>query len=92
MSLSRELQQQLDSGDSGRYFEGYPERARALEVEIVIKHLQIQNMLSTLDRLARLGNGDKRGNSEGNQIAIEAIAKYHKSEEGRKDARNRTPL
>jgi len=32
-------------------------------------------MLEALEKLARLGNGDRYGNSIGNEIAIDAIAK-----------------
>ena len=35
----------------------------------------IQELLATLEKLARLGNGEHYGNSDGNMIALAAIAK-----------------
>jgi hypothetical protein len=38
-------------------------------------HAANQELLAALEQLARLGNGDHYGNSEGNMIARAAIAK-----------------
>ena len=38
-----------------------------------------QELLAALEKLARLGNGDHYGNSEGNMIAREAITKGAKT-------------
>jgi len=38
-----------------------------------------QELLDALEKLARLGNGDHYGNSEGNMIARAAIAKGEKT-------------
>lgn len=38
-------------------------------------HESNQELLTALEKLARLGNGDHYGNSEGNMIARAAIAK-----------------
>ena len=49
----------------------------AAELEQDRKRLHEMNveLLATLDKLARLGNGERYGNSTGNKIAQEAIAK-----------------
>jgi len=38
-----------------------------------------QELLAALEKLARLGNGEHYGNSEGNMIAREAIARGEKT-------------
>lgn len=39
---------------------------------------QIKDLLATLEKLARFGNGDFYGNSDGNMIAIDALKNYRK--------------
>jgi len=38
-------------------------------------HAANQELLAALEKLARLGNGEHYGNSDGNMIALAAIAK-----------------
>jgi hypothetical protein len=45
------------------------------EDELRRLHAVNQELLAALEKLARLGNGDHYGNSEGNMIARAAIAK-----------------
>ena len=42
------------------------------------KNAEIAELVAELERLARLGNGDQYGNSEGNRIAQAALAKVRK--------------
>jgi hypothetical protein len=50
----------------------YPPR-RAAAVELRRLHEVNAELVAALDKLARLGNGDRYGNSIGNTIAQEAI-------------------
>lgn len=70
-----EISKGLSSAHS-RDVEAARKRIAALEAEV--KQLKADNadMLSTLDRLARLGNEPTYGNSIGNQIALEAVRKH----------------
>ena len=49
--------------------------SRAAAAELRRLHAVNQELLAALEKLARLGNGDHYGNSEGNMIARAAIAK-----------------
>lgn len=40
-------------------------------------------MIDALEKLARLGNGDRYGNSTGNSMAIDALAKLRRREVGK---------
>ena len=51
-----------------------PEAAQAA-AELRRLHESNQELLAALEKLARLGNGERYGNSEGNVIARTAIAK-----------------
>jgi hypothetical protein len=61
----------LASPEAAQRLDGYRELAQR------INYLETMNqeLLEALDKLARLGNGDHYGNSDGNMIARAAIAK-----------------
>jgi hypothetical protein len=53
----------------------YTSKTEYLEAENKRLHEVNQELLEALEKLARLGNGDHYGNSDGNMIARAAIAK-----------------
>lgn len=59
----------------GNFCAGYEARAELADKEKAELQAQIEYVRSVLERLAKLGNGDRYGNSEGNCISIEALAK-----------------
>lgn len=51
-----------------------------VEVELRRLHQVNQELVEAFEKLARLGNGDQYGNSEGNMIAREILAKHKEQE------------
>jgi len=45
-----------------------------LQERLALKDLEIMRLREVLERLAKLGNGDRYGNSEGNDIARQALS------------------
>ncbi len=52
-----------------------------LRDQIAALKAENESLLKTMDELARLGNGDQYGNSDGNRIAQAAIAKVRGKED-----------
>jgi len=46
-----------------------------------VEDSSIANMVDALEKLSKLGNGDKPGNSEGNRIAQQALEQYRLAEQ-----------
>ena len=65
----------LRLADSLEAYEKNPVHLMKAAAELRRLHEVNAELLATLDKLARLGNGDRYGNSIGNTIAQEAIAK-----------------
>ena len=53
----------------------FPKSGKEAAAELRRLHESNQELLAALEKLARLGNGDRYGNSEGNTIARAAINK-----------------
>lgn len=53
----------------------FPKSGKEAAAELRRLHESNQELLAVLEKLARLGNGDHYGNSDGNMIARAAIAK-----------------
>ena len=53
----------------------FPKSGKEAAAELRRLHESNQELLAALEKLARLGNGETYGNSDGNMIARAAIAK-----------------
>lgn len=67
--LAEKLEQQFPLGTAQHYLDG------EAAAELRRLHAVNEELLEALDKLARLGNGEHYGNSDGNMIARAAIAK-----------------
>ena len=67
------LAERLERYDATR--SGYAKHCSLAAAELRRLHEVNQELLSALEKLARLGNGERYGNSDGNMIARAAIAK-----------------
>jgi len=67
--LAEKLEQQFPLGTAQHYLDG------EAAAELRRLHAENEELLEALDKLARLGNGEHYGNSDGNMIARAAIAK-----------------
>ena len=67
------LAERLERYDATR--SGYAKYCHFAAAELRRLHESNQELLGALEKLARLGNGEHYGNSDGNMIARAAIAK-----------------
>jgi hypothetical protein len=67
------LAERLERYDATR--SGYAKHCSLAAAELRRLHEVNQELLSALEKLARLGNGERYGNSDGNMIARAAITK-----------------
>jgi len=67
------LAERLERYDATR--SGYAKHCSLAAAELRRLHEVNQELLAALEKLARLGNGEHYGNSDGNMIARAAIAK-----------------
>jgi hypothetical protein len=67
------LAERLERYDATR--SGYAKHCSLAVAELRRLHAVNQELLAALEKLARLGNGETYGNSDGNMIARTAIAK-----------------
>ena len=59
-----------------RQREAYAQMVSGLEVRNDVLLAMMKEMAEALEKLAKLGNGDSYGNSVGNSLALDALAKY----------------
>ena len=75
MTTQPEALRLADKMNSYSLRSGYAWHCHKAAAELRRQHELNQELLAALENLARLGNGDHYGNSEGNMIARAAIAK-----------------
>jgi len=75
MTTQPEALRLADKMSSYNLCSGYAWHCHKAAAELRRLHEVNQELLAALEKLARLGNGDHYGNSDGNMIARAAIAK-----------------
>jgi hypothetical protein len=75
MTTQPEALRLADKMSSYQFFSGYAWDCHKAAAELRRLHESNQELIAALEKLARLGNGETYGNSDGNMIAREAIAK-----------------